>query len=159
MVSWSELAAAEPELAERAKAAFDRSKHKTMATIRKDGSPRISGTEVDFRNGEAWLGSMPNAVKAQDLLRDSRVAVHSASAEPDEEAHKMDPDAKLAGRAVEITDPEVVAVFAEDAPPGDMHLFRLDITELVVTGVEGEPPYLYVDYWTAAGGHRRVERD
>jgi hypothetical protein len=40
-----------------------------------------------------------------------------------------------------------------------MHLFRLDITELVVTGVEGDPPYLYVDYWTEDGGVKRVERD
>ena len=160
MASWSELTAAAPDLAARAKAAFDRSKHKTMATLRKDGSPRISGTEVDFRNGEAWLGSMPRAVKAQDLQRDPRVAVHSASAEPDEEAGKMDPDAKLSGRAVEITDPDVVAEFAADAPPGGMHLFRLDITELAVTGVEGTPPYLYIDYWTEAAGEvKRVKRD
>jgi hypothetical protein len=90
---------------------------------------------------------------------DPRVAVHSASAEPDEAAGKTDPDAKLYGRAVEITDPDVVAEFAADAPPGGMHLFRLDITELVVTGVEGDPPYLSIDYWRPDGGVQWVECD
>jgi hypothetical protein len=27
-------------------------KHKTLATLRADGSPRISGIEVEFTNGE-----------------------------------------------------------------------------------------------------------
>ena len=46
MASWSEFAAAAPALAERVKTRFDSHKHKTMATIRKDGGPRISGTET-----------------------------------------------------------------------------------------------------------------
>ena len=52
MASWTEFSAAAPELAERVKKRFDAHKHKTMATLRKDGSPRISGTEVEFRDGE-----------------------------------------------------------------------------------------------------------
>lgn len=159
MVSWSELTEAEPELAAKVRAAFDRHIHKTMATLRRDGSPRISGTEVRFDHGEMWLGSMPGAVKARDLQRDPRVAIHSASAEPDEKAGTMDPDAKVAGRAVEVTDPEVFAQFADQAPPGGMHLFLVDITEAVVTGVEGDPPALVIDHWTPATGRQRVTRD
>lgn len=156
MVSWTEFEVAEPELAQKARWVFDRHIHKTMATLRSDGSPRISGTELDFRNGELWLGSMPGAVKARDLQRDGRVAIHSASAEPDESGGGMDPDAKVAGVAAEVTDPEVVAEFAAGAPPGGMHLFRIDVTEVVITGVENDK--LVVDYWTAAGGRKTVSR-
>jgi hypothetical protein len=158
MVSWTEFSEAEPELAAKVRAAFDRHIHKTMATLRRDGSPRISGTEVRFDHGEMWLGSMTGAVKARDLQHDPRVALHSASAEPDEKAGTMDPDAKVSGRAVEVTDPAVFAKFADQAPPEGMHLFLVDIAEVAVTGVEGEPPELVIDYWTAAGGRNTVTR-
>ena len=77
MASWSEFAAAAPELAERVQERFDAHKHKTMATLRSDGSPRISGTETQFPDGELWIGSMWKAVKALDLQRDPRFAIHS----------------------------------------------------------------------------------
>lgn len=156
MVTWSEFTEAEPEFAAKAQLAFDRHIHKTMATLRRDGSPRISGTEVRFEHGEMWIGSMPGAMKARDLQRDPRVALHCASAEPDESAGTMDPDAKVAGRAVEVTDPEVFARFADSAPPGGMHLFLIDVQEVVVTGVEDQK--LVIDTWTAAGGRKRVSR-
>jgi hypothetical protein len=35
-------------MAERARAILDRHVHKTIATLRLDGSPRISGTEIIF---------------------------------------------------------------------------------------------------------------
>jgi Pyridoxamine 5'-phosphate oxidase len=79
-----------------------------MATLRRDGSPRISGTEVDFADGEVWFGSMPGAVKARDLQRDPRVAVHRATVDP----KLADGDAKLAGTAEEITDEEGKAAAA-----------------------------------------------
>ena len=74
MATWSEFAAAAPALAERVQERFDAHKHKTMATIRKDGSPRISGTESQFQDGELFIGSMWKAVKALDLQRDPRFA-------------------------------------------------------------------------------------
>lgn len=158
MVSWSEFTAVEPELAGRVRAVFDRNKHKTMATLRKDGSPRISGTEADFKDGELWLGSMPDARKANDLLRDPRVAIHGPTTEPDE-AGSMEPDAKIAGKAIEVTDPEILAKFGEGAPPGPFHLFRVDVTEVAVTGVDGDPPdHLVIDFWTADGGRQTVKR-
>ena len=58
---------------------FDANKHKTLATLRRDGSPRISGIEIWFEDGELWFGSMWQGVKALDLQRDSRFALHSAS--------------------------------------------------------------------------------
>jgi hypothetical protein len=41
----------------------------TLATLRRDGSPRISGTEVEFTDGQVWLGMMPGSLKALDLRR------------------------------------------------------------------------------------------
>ena len=160
MTSWKDVEGAAPDLAARAKALFDAHRHKTLATLRRDGSPRISGIEVTFQDGEMYVGMMPDSLKARDLLRDPRLALHSTSDDPDDENPGDWPgDAKAAGRAVEITDEAVLAGFAENTPPGPFHLFRIDLTELVVTKV-GEPAdHLAIDIWTAAGGLRRVKRE
>jgi hypothetical protein len=95
--------------------------HKTLATLRRDGSPRISGTEVIFAEGELWLGSMWQAMKARDLQRDPRFALHSGSDDPP----AWSGDAKMAGRAEEIEDPDrKAAIIGANAPPGPVHLFR-----------------------------------
>ncbi|MET8063558.1 pyridoxamine 5'-phosphate oxidase family protein [Micromonospora sp. NPDC005686] len=88
MTWWSDLVAAEPEFAARVRARLAVRKHGTMATVRRDGSPRISGTEFEFGDdGQLRLGSMAGAVKALDLRRDPRVALHS----PTEDAPPDDP--------------------------------------------------------------------
>jgi hypothetical protein len=158
MTAWDDVIAAAPDLAEQAQAAFDRHRHKTMATLRRDGAPRISAIEVEFKDGELWLGSMPGAMKARDLLRDPRLALHSASADPQEMEAGAAGDAKIAGRAVEITDAEVLAEFAKDAPPGPFHLFRVDVAEVVVVRVGDPPDHLVIDYWSPDTGRRTVKR-
>ena len=102
MPSWKEFEAAAPELAEQVRQRLDAHTHKTIATVRRDGSPRISGIETAFRDGELWIGSMWQARKAHDLQRDPRFALHSGSDEPSD----WKGDAKLAGVAEEITEPE-----------------------------------------------------
>jgi hypothetical protein len=156
MPSWKEVEAEVPELAARARELFAAHKHKTLATLRRDGSPRISGTEMDFGDGEVWIGSMWKAVKALDLQRDPRFALHSGSVSPPE----WSADAKIAGRMEEITDPDQKeARRGEEVPPGPWHLFRADIAELVVTGVGGDPPdHLIIESWHAGRGLRRRER-
>jgi hypothetical protein len=52
MPSWSEVEAEAPELAALARGFFDAHVHKTLATLRRDGSPRISATKADFAEGE-----------------------------------------------------------------------------------------------------------
>jgi Pyridoxamine 5'-phosphate oxidase len=158
MTTWDDFAAAAPDLADEARAIFERHRHKTMATLRRDGSPRISGTELQFKDGELWLGSMPDARKAQDLLQDPRVAIHSNSADPKEMETESAGDAKIAGRAVEVTDADLLAEFGQDAPPGPFHLFRLDVNEVVVTKVGDPPDHLVIDFWTATAGRRTVQR-
>jgi hypothetical protein len=63
MASWSDVSLAAPAFAAAVRAILDAHKHKTLATLRKDGSPRISGIEVDFVDGELWLGAMGSPVR------------------------------------------------------------------------------------------------
>ena len=136
MASWHEAETEAPELAARARQLFDVNKHKTLATLRRDGSPRISGIEVEFEDGELWFGSMWRAVKALDLQRDPRFAIHSASDGADFQG-----DAKVAGRAEEVSS------------DGRSHRFRADVTELVVISLGGDPPdHLVIESWHAGRG-------
>ncbi|MBG0831782.1 pyridoxamine 5'-phosphate oxidase family protein [Planomonospora sp. ID67723] len=158
MASWQEIEKEEPEFAGRVRELFDAHRHKTMATLRKDGSPRISGTEAQFKDGELWLGSMPGAMKAKDLRRDPRVALHSASEDPDD----ADPaawagDAKLAGRAVEVTDPEVLERLG--LPGEGAHLFRIEVAEVVRTFVAPGGTHLVIQMWHEGRGLHEIRRE
>ena len=153
MASWREIEAAEPAFAQGVKTLFDAHKHKTMATLRKDGSPRISGIECNFDNGDLWLGMMPGSLKAADVLRDPRVAIHSASDDSDGTS-SWPGDAKLAGRLVEVTDE--AEMHRMHGQPG--HLFRLDINEVSMTRL-GEPAdHLLIQAWSPERGLRRIKR-
>lgn len=158
MASWQEIEEEVPGFAAKVREVMDAHRHKTMATLRADGAPRISGTEVTFRDGQVWLGSMPGSRKAADLRRDGRVAVHSASADPDEKDPAAWPgDAKLAGRAVEVTDPQARAAFGA-SPEQDFHLFRIDVTEAVRTYVHADGEHLVIEMWHEGRGLRTVRR-
>jgi hypothetical protein len=136
MASWHEVETEAPELAARARELFDANKHKTLATLRRDGAPRISGIEIEFVDGELWFGSMWRAVKALDLQRDPRFAIHSASDGADFQA-----DAKVAGQVEEVSSDE------------RSHRFRADVTELVVISLGGDPPdHLVIESWHAGHG-------
>jgi hypothetical protein len=138
MPTWKDFAAAEPDFAARVHRLFTRQKHMTLATLRRDGSPRISGTEVEFRADHLSLGMMPRSLKAQDLLRDPRLALHSPSVDPPPDDETAWPgEAKIAGRAVE----------AEDKPPDGSHLFQVDITEVVLTRVGSPADHLVIEAW------------
>jgi hypothetical protein len=154
MARWSEVEREAPELVAAARGFLDAGVHKTLATLRRDGSPRISGTEVQIRDGDLWFGSMWQALKARDLQRDPRFALHSPSVDP----AAWRGDAKLSGRAEEVTEPDVVGRLNEGAPPGPSHLFRADVTELsVVRPAEGGDSLL-VESWHEGRGVSRVER-
>ena len=156
MAGWSEVETEAPELSALAREFLLAHTHLTLATLRKDGSPRISGTEIILAEGELWLGSMPNAVKALDLQRDPRFAVHSGSDDPDK---GWKGDAKFAGRVEEIEDDKRKrAIVGGEAPPGPLHLFRCDLTELVVVRL-GEPAdHLVIESWHEGRGVSRLRR-
>jgi len=102
VASWRQFVEASPEFARRVEALFTVYKHHTMATVRKDGAPRISGTEVEIDSGELCLGMMPATGSAADLRRDPRIAIHSHSVDPpDGDPSAWSGEAKLFGRADE----------------------------------------------------------
>lgn len=158
MARWDEVSGEAPELAATVKKILEAHRHKALATLRKDGSPRISGTEVMILFGDVWFGSMWQSKKALDLLRDPRFALHSATIDPDD---NWPGDAKVAGRAEEIADQEVKAAIRREigeGPIGPFHLFRADVREVVLTRV-GEPPdHLVIELWRENEGVRRFER-
>jgi Pyridoxamine 5'-phosphate oxidase len=144
VASWSEFEGEAPELAARVRERLDAHGHKTIATIRRDGSPRISGTETEFSDGELWVGSMRDALKARDLQRDPRFALHSASEDPE----VWTGDAKLAGVAEEVS--------AADATS---HRFRLDLREVSTVGLDEARTHLIIEVWKPGQGVRRLERE
>jgi len=162
VAAWNDVKTAAPELAVAVQRSFDAHIHKTLATLRADGSPRISGQEASFREGELWLGMMPDSRKAKDLLRDPRLALHSATVDPE----MPDGDAKLSGRAEEVTDEETFAWFVGqereekgEEPLQPFHLFRVDVDEIVLTTLGGDPPdHLVIETWRERRGTTRVER-
>lgn len=103
MASWAEFETVAPEFAARVRSLLTSRKHLTMATLRRDGSPRISGTELEFADGQLQIGSMPRAVKALDLRRDPRVAIHGATEDPPSgNPAAWKGEAKIAGTAMEV---------------------------------------------------------
>ncbi|HEX2070302.1 MAG TPA: pyridoxamine 5'-phosphate oxidase family protein [Thermoleophilaceae bacterium] len=155
MASWSEFEAAAPELAASVRARLDAHVHKTLATLRRDGSPRISGSETNFADGELWIGSMWQARKALDLQRDPRFALHSGSDDPPD----WTGDAKLSGIAQEVTDPDRVReINGGDGEARPSHLFRLDLREVSTVGLNDARNALVIEVWTPDGGVRRIER-
>ncbi len=155
---WAAVEGAEPEFAEKVRRLFDAGRHKTIATLRADGSPRISGIECEFVDGELRFGSMTGARKGADLHRDPRFALHGPTFHPQEGKEGDWPgEAKIAGRAVPAG-PVATAEATDDAPQPDGEMFVAEITEIVVTGLNDEATMLVVESWTPARGRRRVER-
>jgi len=151
MTRWQDIEQASPEFAQRVRTLFDAHRHKTMATVRADGSPRISGIESAFEDGELVFGSMPRARKGADLRRDPRFALHSATVDPVEGAEAQWPgEAKIAGRAIAA---------GPVAGESDGESFRADISEVVHTHLNDEATMLVIEWWTPSGGLRRIERE
>lgn len=151
MSSWRDVEQAVPEFAHRVQALFDAHRHKTIATLRADGSPRISGIEAGFEGGDLLFSSMPAARKGADLHRDPRFALHSATVDPVEGAAAHWPgEAKISGRAI------VVGPISEGA---DADHFRADIATVVHTHLNEEATMLVVEWWTAVHGLRLIVRE
>jgi hypothetical protein len=151
MATWQDFEQSEPEFARRVQTLFDAHRHKTIATLRADGSPRISGIEAVFEDGDLVFGSMPNARKGADLRRDPRFALHSATVDPIEGSEAQWPgEAKISGRAV-------AAGRLTEGPEGDR--FRADVAEVVHTHLNEEATLLVIEWWTPTHGLRRIERE
>jgi hypothetical protein len=159
MASFAEVESAEPAFASRVRAAFDAHAHKILATLRRDGSPRLSGIEMRFVAGEPWLAGMPGSVKFTDLRRDPRFALHSGSPEPD----AFEADAKLSGRATAVIDDEERRRYAEAAGVPTEHLgfelFRIDLDQVVLVALDEARTVLLITSWRPGRGLTTTARD
>ena len=151
MATWSDFEREEPAFAAKVRALFDERRHKTIATMRADGSPRTSGLEAEYEGGDLSFGSMPGARKGADLVRDPRFAMHSPSVDPPEgDPSGWTGEAKVAGRAGLVGELE-----GESAG----HSFRADLDEVVLTKLTDAGDRLLIEVWRPGVPVRRVERD
>ncbi len=151
MTAWRDVERAEPAFANRIRTLFDAHKHKTIATLRADGSPRISGIEATFEAGELTFGSMPNARKGADLRRDPRFALHGATVDPvDGQEAQWPGEVKISGRAT-------AAGPITNGPDGDR--FHADVVDVVHTHLNATATLLVIEWWTPTHGLRRLERE
>jgi hypothetical protein len=157
MTSFADVERDDAEFARRVRAAFDAHRHKVLATLRADGSPRVSGIEMQFVAGEPWLAGMTASVKFADLRRDPRFALHSGSDEPE----SFSADAKLAGRAFEVDDEErrryaeAAGIPVEEA---GFELFRVELDQVVLTALDEGRTALVISSWRPGRGVTRTER-
>ncbi len=153
MPSWKVINDDDPDFAARVRACFEAGTNKTLATLRADGSPRISASECKFEDGELTLGMMDESRKLVDVRRDPRVALHSPTLEPPkpDSGERWMGDAKMSGTLVEVDPPD------PNPFPG-AGFFRLDITEVALTYL-GEPAdHLVIESWDTRLGYRRRTR-
>jgi pyridoxamine 5'-phosphate oxidase-like protein len=151
MARWADVKAAAPDLADRVEERFAIRKHTTLATLRKDGSPRISGIETEFENGEVYLGMMPDSRKLHDLRRDPRLALHSPTDDPPiDRPSGWRGEAKIAGRAIEVS--------GANLPVAGAGRMRVDISEVVLTYLDETGSRLVVESWHPGRGRHRLER-
>ena len=139
-VNWREFRANAPQLAALGEERFERSGLVLLATLRKNGWPRISPVEFVITGGNLYLGMMWQSRKALDLLRDSRCSLHSTVSD----RSGAEGEFKLYGRAVEIKDlaerrrySEALYVkigFKPEEP--EYHLFSIDIESASFAAIE-----------------------
>lgn len=159
MPSWAELETDAPALARAVRIRFEAHGLALMATLRRDGVPRLSPVEPLFWRDDLWLGMMPGSLKVADLERDPRLALHSATVD----RRVADGDAKIAGRAEAVVDPATFEAYrsafaaeAGEVPEGPFPLFRIDASEASVLTTGGD--HLVIEVWRAERGTERIVR-
>ncbi len=151
MAGWHEIERDAPEFASRVRERFAAGTNKTLATLRRDGSPRISAIECEFADGELTMGMMVDSLKLLDVRRDPRIALHSPTIEPPADPSGWPGDAKLAGVVVEIPEPE-------DNPHIGAGFFKVDVREVTLTYVGDPADHLVIESWHDGRGWQRRTR-
>ena len=162
MVSWAEFAESAPHIA----AIFTRRHRATrnlcmLATLRADGSPRISPMEPRLFEGRLWLIGMPDTTKFRDLARDPRFCLHTATVD----TQVSDGDAKLWGVVRDNPDRDLHQRFVQDlfADIGlDLrgaefdHFYEADLTS--ASAVEYAGGHLDITVWTPGQPERVIRK-
>ncbi|WP_158882935.1 pyridoxamine 5'-phosphate oxidase family protein [Amycolatopsis anabasis] len=156
MTTWQQFEGEQPVLAAKVRARLGAYKHHVLGTIRRDGRPRLSGTEVDFFGPDLVLGAMSGGMKSRDLRRDGRYSLHT---NPGTETEMMEKgDAKLSGVAIEVTDPEVIQAPTDEPVPGPSDLFLLRLNEVVRTSIDPKLDAPLIELWHPGKPLRRFAR-
>jgi hypothetical protein len=124
-----------------------------VATIRRDGSPRLSPVEPLLWEGDLWLCMGLGSRKADDLRRDGRVLVHSIVTN----RTGQDGEYKLRGTAIAEPDAvlharyagEVAARLGWQPEPGKFHLFRVELADITYIRWDDATNDQYVTRWPA----------
>lgn len=159
MATWREVTAAAPDLAADVRARFEATGLAFLATLRKDGGPRISGIELTFTDEGVFFGSMEQARKEADLRRDPRVALHAATVDKE----VKDGDAKLTGRALLVDDDAAFDQFVahlraegNPVPEGRFPLFHVDVESVSMLKPAGD--HLDIRWWSERDGLHQIDR-
>jgi Pyridoxamine 5'-phosphate oxidase len=128
LLTWAELEAATPDIACRGRELLDRFQFVLVGTLTKDGSPRVNPCEAYVIDGHLLLNMMPGSLKAHDLLRDSRIYIHTPVTSKD----GTEGEFKLAGRVQTLADESLRKKLdhlfwqmIEWRPPPDSHYFEI----------------------------------
>ena len=156
---WDQLSRAQPKLAALGEQRLGEPGVVLVGTIRADGTPRISPVEPLLWNGDLWLSMLWGSRKASDLLRDSRVLVHSVVTSRDGGAGEF----KVRGRAVAAQDPDVQERYALTVraqlgwspTPGRFHLFWIDVADITFIRYESATGDQFVTRWPDGGEYVR----
>lgn len=161
MATWTEFAAEAPQIAELAERRLAATGLMMLATLRRDGFPRISPMEpvladdrLVLHEGRLWLGMMPGSTKARDLQRDGRFGIHTATAD------KMvaEGDVKMWGVATQVTDHATLAQFSDDIFVSVGHRFEVgdfdafDVDLLGASSVAMRDDTMFVTTWRPGAG-------
>ena len=151
MKSWSDFSAEQPELAEHGRKMLLRSRDHVglafIATLRKDGSPRLHPISLILSQSHAYMIIPCASPKCADLLRDGRYALQASPPPNNEDGEEF----YFAGCAKQIQDSIVQQVLIDETGITveenellfEMFLERAMYTKLVNRGTYDEHPIHY----------------
>ena len=133
-MQWSDIERTQPRLARLARERLIDPGVVLVATIRHDGTPRLSPVEPCVLDGELWLSMMWQSTKARDLPHDPRILVHSVITSRD----GAEGEFKIRGTARVENDQAVQRRYADavaaslgwNPQPGRFHLFAVNISQV-----------------------------
>ena len=156
---WSELAVSQPDLIEVGRRKLLDPGVVLVATIRRDGSPRLSAVEPFILDGELWLSMLFGSTKAKDLMRDPRVLVHSVITSRSGGGGEF----KMRGTVQAQTDPDIQYRYSDAVTeslgwhpvPGEFHLFAVDIDDVTYIRYDDATGDQFVSRWPHGGEYVR----
>ena len=162
MATWDQFTALAPRIAETFVRRLGATGNLCMlGTLRPDGFPRISPMEPRLFENQLWIGGMPGTRKFEDLVRDSRFTLHTATVD----THVGDGDAKVWGTVEDIMDDELHQRYADwlFAEIGfDLrgrqfeHFFRAHLVGAAAVEVDDE--HMHVTTWREGQAERVIQK-